>query len=160
MENKEFKTISEDEMKVVEAEVAKKQAEALKSKYDEQARDIEAKVRKEMETKMEADKLREKLEAQEKELAKFKEDQDARMKAQEEAFKKQLEDALAVKKGLSKNESPFAGEESNMKKLSDGTEIDLSRLNHEEIEEQSRQAFMRAFGIQDQNFGKPLVRYR
>lgn len=160
MESKDIKTITDEEMKQVEAEIAKKQAETLKSKYDEQAKDIEAKVRKEMEIQLESDRLKAKLEEQEKQLNQFKVEQETKMKLQEEAFKKQIEDLVAVKKGISKNESPFAANNPNIRTLSDGTQIDISQLDHEAIEEQSRQAFIQAFGIKDQNFGKAMVRYK
>lgn len=154
-----METITENDIKLIEQEVQKKQAEALKAKAEEQAKEIEVKVRKEMESEIETNKLREQLKAQEASLNKFKEEQDLRMKAQEEAFKKQLEDALAVKKGISTNESPFTNNP-NLVTLQDGKQIDVTKLDHEEIEEQSRQAFMQRFGIQDPNFGKAQVRYR
>ncbi|HEY9704672.1 MAG TPA: hypothetical protein V6C58_19680 [Allocoleopsis sp.] len=152
--------ITEEDIKKIESEVAKKQAEALKLKADEQAKEIEAKVRKEMEAKLEADKLREQLKKQEEDLKKFREEQDAKLKAQEEAFRKQLEDALATKKGIASNESPFKDNNSNLVTLQDGKQVDVNKLNHEEIEEQSRLAFMQRYGIQDPNFGKSPIKYR
>lgn len=160
-EEEKKKVISDEELRKIEVEVQRRQAEALKGKADEQAKEIEAKVRAEMMAKAEADKLKEQVKKQEEEFSKFKEEQDARLKAQEEAFKKQLEEALAQKKGLSKNESPFKDSEpQNMRTLEDGTQIDVSKLNHEEIEEESRQAFIKAFNITAPDFGKPLTRYK
>jgi hypothetical protein len=156
----ESKILSEEEIKKIDSEIAKKQAEALNEKAKEQAIEIEARVRKEMEAKLEADKLREELTKQSEELKKYKEEQEVKSKAQEEAFKKQLEDALAVKKGIAKNESPFQQDSPTMRKLQDGTVIDVSKLDHEEVEEQSRIAFMQRFGIQDSNWGKPMQKYK
>lgn len=160
-EDEKKKVISDEDLRKVEAEVQKRQAEALRGKADEQAKEIEAKVRAEMQAKLETEKLQARLAKQEEDFAKFKEEQEAKVKAQEEAFKKQLEEALAQKKGLSKNELPFKDSDpSNIRVLQDGTEIDISKLDHEEIEEQSRQAFMKAFNINVPDFGKPQTRYK
>jgi septal ring factor EnvC (AmiA/AmiB activator) len=156
----ETKTISEEELKLVEQEVNKKQAEMFKSKSDELAKDIESKVRKEMEAKLETDRLKEQIKKQEEEFKKFKDEQEGRIKAQEESFKRQIEDSLATKKGISTNESPFTDNNPNLVTLHDGKQIDVTKLDHDEIEEQSRQAFMQRFGIQDPNFGKAQIKYR
>ena len=145
-----------EDLKRVEEEVLKKQAEALKVKASEQAVEIESKVRKEMEAKMESEKLHEQLEKQSKELEAFREESDKRTKALEEAFKKQLEDALAVKKGVAKNESPFEAEKNpNLRTLQDGSIIDVSKLDMAQVEEDSRRAFIQAHRLPS-DWGKPV----
>lgn len=148
------KTITDEEFKKIEEEVSRKQAEALKVKAGEQAKEIEEKVRKEMEAKLEADKLKEQLEKQAKEIEALRTEQETRTKALEDAFKKQLEDALAQKKGVAKNESPFE-QKPGMIKAPDGTMIDVDNLDLKQVEEDSRKAFIQHFGIKDPDFGKP-----
>ena len=154
--SEETKAVNQSDIDAVEAEVAKKQAAEMKKLSEEKAKEIEGKVRGEFEAKDKAKQLDDRLAKIEEENKKLREDSDAKvkeqeikMKTQEEAFKKQLEEALAVKKGAVTNKSPFNDENENSEniKVVDGREIDVSKLDYDEIEKLSAEEFRRYHGL-------------
>jgi hypothetical protein len=152
----EHKNISDEEIKKIQSEIAAKQAEELSKLSESKAKEVEERVRKEMEAKMEAERLKAELAKQSEALKKLQEEQEIKMKAQQEAFEKRLQELEGQKKGIAKNESPFNSQSSNPNiKVIDGIPVDLSKLDHAAIEEQSRQEWMKFVGIKDPNWGTP-----
>jgi Ribonuclease G/E len=147
--------ISEDQLKAIETEVQKKQAEALRAASESAASAIEEKVRKEILASQEAERLKEQLKKQEEETKRLKEDTDLRFKAQEDAFAKKLAEIEAQRKGIMENKSPFnSSSNPNIKKLSDGKEIDVEKLDYREIERQSGDAFLRYHNLPSHLFNR------
>jgi len=155
------KLATEAEMNAVEAEIKAKQAEEFKKLSDQQAKEIENKVRNEFQEKSERDALQAKLKEQEEALKKAQLETEAKMKAQQEAFEKRLQELEATKKGVIKNESPFDSKDkpinpTHQRILPDGKIIDTSDPKvMDEIQEASRREWMKKVGIQNEDWGIP-----
>lgn len=141
----ENKGISHEDIQKIEAEVSKKQADALKQASEAQAKEIEEKVRKDMEAKLEAEKLREKVQKQEEEFKTKLAEQEAKVKTQQEVFEKRLAELEAMRKGTVENKSPFTSNP-NVKTI-DGQDVDTTKLDLTEVEKQSAEAFRRHFNL-------------
>lgn len=150
------KTVSQKEIDAVEAEVNKKQAEEMKKVSEDKAKQIESKVRKEFEEKEKDKALQDRLTKIEDENKVLKEDSEKKMEEQEERFKNQekvfkdkLEEAMAVKRGVTKNDSPFDNKdaENDNIRMVDGTAVDISKLDYDEIEKLSAEEFRKRFNL-------------
>ena len=157
--------INQEDIAVIEAAIAKEKAAEFEKFSVEKAKEIEDRVRKEMEEKLEADKLKAKLESLEAENKKLASEQEAKMKAANDAFEKRIQELEATKRGASSNNNPFSGTQ-NMtdpkflgKNPVTGEVIDVSKLNMDEVEEQSRRAFMEKVGISNPEWGRPPQKY-
>jgi regulator of protease activity HflC (stomatin/prohibitin superfamily) len=149
----ENKPITSEELQAIETEVAKKQAEALKATAEKTATEVEEKVRKEMESKIESDRLRSELQKQQEAIKKLQEDQDNRLKAQQEVFEKRLIELESQRKGLTSNQSPFDKPNPNLKMIN-GQEVDTEKLDLTEVEKLSAEAFKNKFRLPDFYFEK------
>jgi len=150
------KNISDEEIRKIELEIANKQAAELSKISEVKAKEVEDKVRKEMEAKMESERLRAELVKQSDTIKKLQESQEAQIKAQQEAFEKRLQELEGQKKGIVKNESPFNSQSSNPNvKVIDGIQVDVTKLDHDAVQEQSRQEWMKHVGIKDPRWGTP-----
>lgn len=153
----EEKKVSQEEIDAVEKQIKQRQAEELKKISEQQASEIEAKVRKDFEAQKKEEELQKKLEELSKQKEEIQKAMDEKLKAEREAFEKRLEELEGKKKGLSLNQSPFqqnGGEKKNVK-IIDGIEVDIDNLDLKAIEEESRKAWMRHAGITDPNWGIP-----
>lgn len=148
------KSVSKEDLEIVEKEVIKRQAEALREASDKQAKEIEDKVRKEMESKMASDKLHEQVNRQELELKKLHEEQEIKLKVQQEAFEKRLQELEAVRKGVVNTQSPFENKPNPNVKIIDGKEVDTTQLDLKEIEKQSAEEFRRYHNLPSWYFKK------
>lgn len=159
-------TVDQASVDAIEAEVKRQQAAEYAKKASEDAKVIEDRVRKEMTAQQESEKLKAQLKSMEdaqkkasEDAAKAKTDLEAKMKAQQDEFEKKLADALAGRRGLVVNpgQNPFESQQSQsstIKQLPDGQFVDLAKAN--EIEEESRKALMQAWGIKNDEFGRPV----
>lgn len=143
----EVKGVSNDDIQKIEAEVTKKQADALKQASEVQAREIEEKVRKDMESRLEVERLKEHSKKQEEDMKSKLAEQEARLKAQQEAFEKRLAELEAQRKGTVENKSPFTQEANPNVKIVDGQEIDVSKIDLVETEKLSAEAFRKHFNL-------------
>jgi hypothetical protein len=141
----ENKGISNEDIQKIEAEVSKKQADALKLASEAQAKDIELRVRKDMESKLETDHLKDQVKRQEEDFKSKLAEQETKVKVQQEVFEKRLLELEAMRKGTSENKSPFTNNPNV--KVVDGQEVDTTKLDLTEVEKQSAEAFRRHFGL-------------
>ncbi len=139
--------VTDEELRAIESEVAKKQAEALRETAEKTAKEVEDKVRKEMEAKLESERLRAELVKQQEAAKKYQEDTDVRLKTQQEVFEKRLQEIEAQRKGLTSNQSPFDSKSNPNVKIIDGKEVDTEKLDLTEIEKQSAEEFKRRFNL-------------
>lgn len=160
--------ISQSEIDNIEKEVnAKLAKEAIKSN-DELAKKIREDVEKEYKQKAEIDelkaqqkKMQEEVEKAKAEAIKAKEDADKNARELQESVKKQMEEMMAQKRGITLgNQSPFQSSQPTgptVRKLPDGTVRDVANLTpaeHAAIEEESRQKFMDFLGIRAEDARK------
>lgn len=136
----ETKPVTDAELKSIESEVAKRQADALKATAESTAKEVESRVRKEMESKIESDRLKAELEKQQTELTKSREEMDLKLRTQQEVFEKRLQELEAQRKGIVSNQSPFDKSETTMV---NGQEVDVQKLNLSEVEKASAEAFIK-----------------
>jgi TolA-binding protein len=148
------KGVSDSDIKAIESEVVKRQAQALKDASDTQAKEIETRVRKEMEIKLESDKLKEQVDKQNEEIKKLQTEQETKLKSQQEAFEKRLQELEAVRKGTVNTQSPFDNKPNPNIKVIDGKEIDTTNLDLKEIEKQSAEEFRRYHNLPNWYFKK------
>lgn len=154
--------ISQAEIDAVDKEVNAKLASEAKSKNEGLAKKIREDVEIEFKRKAEIQKLQDDLKKQaedlkksQEEVAKAKVEADAKLKELETSFRKEVEDLTAVRRGIVDNSgSPFdrpANNNANIRVV-DGKSVDVSNSKlMDEIEEQSRLATMRAWGIDPYN---------
>lgn len=147
------KNVSDADLKAIEAEVSKKQAEALRETAEKTAKEVEDKVRKEMESKIETDKLREQIQKQQEELTKTKAETEAQLKASTEVFEKRLQELEAQRKGVVTNQSPFEKPNPNVRTIN-GQEVDTEKLDLSEVEKLSAEAFKQKYRLPDFYFEK------
>ncbi|RLB95752.1 MAG: hypothetical protein DRH90_25220 [Deltaproteobacteria bacterium] len=149
-------TVTEAELKKVEEEVAKKTSEEAKKLSDDKAKEIEDRIRKEFEAKEKDKALQDRLAKIEKDSADAKVEADEKIKKQEEllknqeeVFKQKLEEAMAVKKGITRSDSPFDVDKSDKEnvKTIDGKQVDVSKLDYDEIEKLSAERFRKEFNL-------------
>jgi outer membrane murein-binding lipoprotein Lpp len=150
-------TVSQAEIDAVEKEVNEKLASETKTKNEGLAKQIRSEVETEFKRKAEIQKLQDDLAKQQQEIkkaqeeaTKAKEEADKKVKDLESSFRKELEDLSATRKGIvAQNISPFTPTQMNPNvKVVNGKQIDLTdKPTMDAIEEESRLALMRAWGI-------------
>lgn len=151
-------TIAQNDFEAVEKEVNAKLAKEAAKGNEDMAKKIREEVEKEYRQKAEITKLQETLAKQQEEIKKAQEEAskakleaDERSKKLEESFKKEMTDMMAKKQGIiSGNDSPFSTptptNNANLRNV-DGRMIDITKLDHKAIEEESRIQLMKAWGI-------------
>lgn len=151
-------TVSQTEIDAVEKEVNAKLAAEATSKNEDLAKKIRAEVETEFKRKSEISKLQEDLAKQQLEIKKAQEDAlkakteaDEKVKVLESSFRKELEDITAVRKGITADTvSPFQAQNNTNPniRMVNGKAVDVSNQKQmDEVEEASRLALMKAWGI-------------
>jgi hypothetical protein len=167
-------TVSQAEVEAVEKEVNEKLAAETVSKNESLAKKVRAEVETEFKRKAEIAKLQEDLKKQSEEIKKAQEEAqkakaeaEAKVKELESTFRKELEDVTAVRRGIAaENVSPFQAQSNTNPNIRvvNGKTIDVSnKAVMDDIEEQSRIALMKSWGIDpnlNPEWGKAPEKYR
>ena len=150
--------LSNSEFEAVEKAVNEKLAKEATKSNEDMAKKIRDEVEKEFKQKAEIVKLQEELKANQEaiktaqeEAVKARKEADDRAKTLEASFKKEIEDIVSKRQGIiSGNNSPFENQTpvntANLRNVN-GKMIDVTKLDHKAIEEESRIALMKAWGI-------------
>ena len=149
--------LSKEEVDKLDREVDAKLAAVATKDNEVNAKRIREEVEKEFTQKQmfeklqsEQDSMKAELEKSKAEAAKIKEEADKKMSEYQAQVKKEMEEMLAQKRGITYNQSPFQGQQGQVsptsRHLSDGTVIDVAKLSPDEmkaIEEESMNRFYR-----------------